>query len=153
MTKSMFSIHRPFYRMLIWLKNHWNWSSTIIFLSESRVEPTPVASLDQSIDQKVVDLETSSDLPVEVDIIGLQSDCIGRRFGLISGLAEALNVTLLFTSRLTATATVTKVVTSGTKPFFISGCTPTPFLYKVCNWTNGYIKFEIICYCSPVPDI
>ena len=78
------------------------------------------------------EVESSNEAPVEVDIIGLQSDCVGRRFGLIAGLADALNVTLRFTTKLTATVTITKTVTSGVKPFFISGCTPSPFYYSTC---------------------
>ena len=91
---------------------------------------TPAPSLESN--DRVDVLESSTNGPVEVDIIGLQSDCVGRRFGLVSGIAGALNLTLRYTSSLTATVTITQTVTSGSKPFFVSGCTPSPFLYKTC---------------------
>lgn len=103
-------------------------------------------------------LESSSDAPVEVDIVGLQNECVGRRFGLVSALASSVasafpgvnsvsnlasslaaslvssyNLTLRFKTTLTATVTVTKTLTTGSKPFVISNCTPSPFLYATCT--------------------
>ncbi|KAK4026738.1 Uncharacterized protein APZ42_017395 [Daphnia magna] len=114
-----------------------------------QVEATPAVDLDAP--GRVEILESSSETPVEVDIVGLQSECYGRRFGLVSALASGvasvlpevssdlassltsvLNLTLRFKTTLTATVTVTNTVTDGSKAFVVSGCTPSPFLYQTC---------------------
>jgi len=96
------------------------------------IETTPLARLDMP-SYYYESLESSSDEPVRLDIIGLQNDCVlPRRFPLINGLLSAFNITLRYTTTLTATLTVTATTTSGSKPFFVSGCTPSPFLYSTC---------------------
>ncbi|XP_046448512.1 uncharacterized protein LOC124197219 [Daphnia pulex] len=117
------------------------------------LETTQAVSLDAPV-SGFEGLESSSSSPVEVDIVGLQSDCVGRRFGLVSmlasnvasafpgvnsvsdlasSLASNLSLTLRFKTTLTATVTVTKTVTNGSKAFTISNCTPSPFLYATCK--------------------
>ncbi|KAI9563611.1 hypothetical protein GHT06_011075 [Daphnia sinensis] len=114
-----------------------------------QVEATPAVDLDAP--GRVEILESSSETPVEVDIVGLQSECYGRRFGIVSALASGvasvlpsvsadlassltsvLNLTLRFKTTLTATVTVTNTVTDGSKAFVVSLCTPSPFLYATC---------------------
>ena len=116
------------------------------------LETTQAVSLDTPI-SAFEGLESSSSSPVEVDIVGLQNECVGRRFGLVSmlasnvasafpgvnsvsdlasSLASNLSLTLRFKTTLTATVTVTKTVTNGSKAFTISNCTPSPFLYATC---------------------
>jgi len=97
-----------------------------------QIEPTPLAQLDAPY-MSYGNLESSASDPVELDIIGLEGDCVlPRRFPLINGVLSAFNITLRYTTTLTATLTTTTTITNGTKPFFVSGCTPSPFLYSTC---------------------
>ncbi|EFX76401.1 hypothetical protein DAPPUDRAFT_322265 [Daphnia pulex] len=130
---------------------------TIDLFNPSPVQPletTQAVSLDAPV-SGFEGLESSSGgSPVEVDIVGLQNECVGRRFGLVSvlasnvasafpgvnsvsdlasSLASNLSLTLRFKTTLTATVTVTKTVTSGSKAFTVSNCTPSPFLYATCK--------------------
>lgn len=76
-------------------------------------------------------LESSA---VELDVIGLDSTCqnaVLPRFG-FNNLLSLFSVTLQYTVTQNATLVVTTTITSGSKPFFISGCTPNPFAYKTC---------------------
>lgn len=97
-----------------------------------QIEPTPLAQLNAPY-MSYDNLESSASDPVELDIIGLQGDCVlPRRFPLINGVLGVFNITLRYTTTLTATLTTTTTITNGSKPFFVSGCTPSPFLYSTC---------------------
>ena len=77
---------------------------------------------------------SSSSDAVELDIIGLDSRCqaaVLPRFGL-NNLLKLFSITLQYTVTQNATLIVTTTTTSGSKPFFISGCTPNPFAYTKC---------------------
>ena len=85
-----------------------------------RIEPTPQADLTHFYSSG--DVESSSSDPVELDIIGVNGQCltgpVAPRFGLQSALNSLLspfNVTLQFTTTVTATLTLTTTVTSGSK--------------------------------------
>nr|CAH0107720.1 unnamed protein product [Daphnia galeata] len=54
------------------------------------IETTQVVSLNSApISSGFDGLESSNEAPIEVDIIGLQNDCVGRRFGLVPALVSS----------------------------------------------------------------
>ena len=97
-----------------------------------RIERTaaPVLSVERD-----VDIESSSDGFERVDVIGLERfHCDPESRFNVGNIKEIFrNVTLAFFVKLNATLTVTETVVRGTKPFVLTGCTPAPFNYKICD--------------------
>merc|ERR1712127_390588 len=102
--------------------------------------PTPVRQIERTAApvlsvERDVDIESSSDGFERVDVIGLERfHCDPESRFNVGNIKEIFrNVTLAFFVKLNATLTVTETVVSGTKPFVLTGCTPAPFNYKICD--------------------
>ena len=123
-----------------WLKTH--------LLLFCRIDKTaaPVLAMERDID-----IESSSDGFERVDVIGLdQFLCAPEARFKVASIREMLNnVTLQFYVKMNATLTVTETIVSGTKPFVVSGCTPSPFPYKICD-EQGTAESPVVA--DPVVD-
>merc|ERR1712127_369295 len=102
--------------------------------------PTPVRQIERTAApvlsvERDVNIESSSDGFERVDVIGLERfHCDPESRFNVGNIKEIFrNVTLAFFVKLNATLTVTETVVSGTKPFVLTGCTPAPFNYKICD--------------------
>ena len=69
------------------------------------------------------------DNDVELQIVGFGSNQVAARFG---GAFGFTGLTFNFIVTRNATLTQTLTVTDGTRPFVVSGCTPSPFYYTTC---------------------